>query len=260
MSEINKSYIYSGTIRHRRFAPFDHFFTYPLFMTYIDLNSIDNALSKSWLWNIDKPALVSFNRKDYHGDSEMGLDESVRKTIFEKIGYKVKGPIRLLTHLRYLGYCFNPVSFYYCFDEEDSEVEIILAEVTNTPWDERHAYIIREKDKKGKFGNLIADLEKKLHVSPFWGMDHQYEWLFTQPDSNLLVNMKNFKDGEKVFDATLKMKRSPFTKKGLIKQVARFPFITMIVVFRIHWQAFKLWLKKAPFFIHPDKADLIKEN
>ena len=91
-------------------------------------------------------------------------------------------------------------------------------------------------------------------------MDHQYEWLFTQPGSNLLVNMKNFKDGEKVFDATLKMKRSPFTKKGLIKQVARFPLITMIVVFRIHWQAFKLWLKKAPFFIHPDKADLIKEN
>ena len=148
----------------------------------------------------------------------------------------------------------------YCFDENDSEVEIILAEETNTPWDERHAYIIHEKDKEGKFGNLIADLEKKLHVSPFWGMDHQYEWLFTQPDSNLLVNMKNFKDGEKVFDATLKMKRSPFTKKGLIKQVARFPFITMIVVFRIHWQAFKLWLKKAPFFIHPDKADLIKEN
>ena len=119
MNGINKSYIYSGTIRHRRFAPFDHFFTYPLFMTYIDLDSIDSALSKSWLWNIDKPALVSFMRKDYHGDSEMSLDESVRKTVFEKIGYKVKGPIRLLTHLRYLGYCFNPVSFYYCFDEKD---------------------------------------------------------------------------------------------------------------------------------------------
>ena len=148
MREINKSYIYSGTIRHRRFAPFDHFFTYPLFMTYIDLNSIDSALSKSWLWNIDKPALVSFMRKDYHGDSEMGLDESVRKTVFEKIGYKVKRPYSVTNPFKIFRLLFNPVSFYYCFDEKDSEVEIILAEVTNTPWDERHAYIIREKDKK----------------------------------------------------------------------------------------------------------------
>ena len=258
MNTMNKSYIYKGTIRHRRFTPFDHFFTYPLFMTYIDLNSIEYSLRKSWLWNINKPALISFMRKDYHGESKMSLDESVRKTIFDKIGYKVKGPIRLLTNLRYLGYCFNPVSFYYCFDEDDLNVDVIMAEVTNTPWNERHSYIINERDKDDQFGNLLADLEKKLHVSPFWGMDHKYEWLFTQPNENLLVNMKNFKDGNKVFDATLKMKRLPFTLMGLLKQVLRFPLITMVVVFRIHWQAFKLWVRKAPFFIHPDKANLMK--
>ena len=258
MNTMNKSYIYKGTIRHRRFTPFDHFFTYPLFMTYIDLNSIEYSLRKSWLWNINKPALISFMRRDYHGESKMSLDKSVRKTVFEKIGYEVKGPIRLLTNLRYLGYCFNPVSFYYCFDEEDLNVDVIMAEVTNTPWDERHSYIISERDKDGKFGNLVADLEKKLHVSPFWGMDHKYEWLFTQPNEHLLVNMKNFKDGNKVFDATLKMKRLPFTLMGLLKQVLRFPLITMVVVFRIHWQAFKLWVRKAPFFIHPDKANLMK--
>ena len=260
MSSLNKSYIYSGTIRHRRFTPFDHFFTYPLFMAYLDLGSIDSAFKRSWLWNINGPALVAFMRKDYHGDEKVSLDESVRKTVFEKVGYKVKGPIRLLTHIRYLGYCFNPVSFYYCFDETDSEVDVIMAEVTNTPWDERHAYVIQERDKDGKVGNLIADFEKKLHVSPFWGMDHKYEWLFTQPDEHLMVNMKNYKDGDKVFDATLNMKRLPFTLTGLLKQVARFPFITMVVVFRIHWQAFKLWIKKAPFFIHPDKANLKKGN
>tara|TARA_B100000959_G_scaffold279266_1_gene339107 strand:+ start:1386 stop:2168 length:783 start_codon:yes stop_codon:yes gene_type:complete len=260
MSSLNKSYIYSGTIRHRRFTPFDHFFTYPLFMAYLDLDSIDSAFKRSWLWNINGPALVSFMRKDYHGDEKVSLDESVRQTVFEKVGYKVKGPIRLLTHLRYLGYCFNPVSFYYCFDETDSEVDVIMAEVTNTPWDERHAYIIDERDKDGKVRNLIANFEKKLHVSPFWGMDHKYEWLFTQPDEYLMVNMKNFKDGDKVFDATLNMKRLPFTLTGILKQVARFPFITMVVVFRIHWQAFKLWVKRAPYFIHPDKANLKKGN
>ena len=260
MSSLNKSYIYSGTIRHRRFTPFDHFFTYPLFMAYLDLDSIDSAFKRSWLWNINGPALVSFMRKDYHGDEKVSLDESVRQTVFEKVGYKVKGPIRLLTHLRYLGYCFNPVSFYYCFDETDSEVDVIMAEVTNTPWDERHAYIIDERDKDGKVRNLIANFEKKLHVSPFWGMDHKYEWLFTQPDEYLMVNMKNFKDGDKVFDATLNMKRLPFTLTGILKQVARFPFITMVVVFRIHWQAFKLCVKRAPYFIHPDKANLKKGN
>ena len=113
--------------------------------------------------------------------------------------------------------------------------------------------------KSGNINNLTEDLDKKLHVSPFWGMDHQYEWMFMQPKETLLVHMKNFKDGEKVFDATLDMKRMPFTLPQLLKQVARFPFITIIVVFRIHWQAFKLWLKKAPFFVHPDKVKLMKE-
>jgi len=260
LSLSNKNYIYTGTINHRRFTPFDHFFTYPLFLTYIDLSTFESALKKSWIWNINKPALISFNRKDYHGEVSLDLENAVRKTIFQRIGKKVKGPIRLLTHLRYFGYCFNPVSFYYCFDETDSQVEIILAEVTNTPWNERHAYIIHNRSKNGNINNLKEDLDKRLHVSPFWGMDHQYEWVFTQPEETLLVYMKNFKDGKKVFDVTLDMKRMPFTLPQLLKEVARFPFITIIVVFRIHWQAFKLWLKKAPFFMHPDKAKQMKET
>ena len=172
MSVSNKSFIFRGTIRHRRFTPFDHFFTYPIFMIFVDLNTIKKTLKRSWLWNVDKPAMISFNRDDYHGAGEGELDLSVRKTIREQIGYEVKGPIRLLTHLRYFGYCFNPVSFYHCFNEDDSEVDVIMAEVTNTPWDERHSYVIHQKGQKGKIDNLTADLKKKLHVSPFWGMDH----------------------------------------------------------------------------------------
>ena len=158
--------------------------------------------------------------------------------------------------MRYFGYCFNPVSFYYCFDETDSQVEMIMAEVTNTPWNERHCYFI--KDKKHK--NFTQSLKKEFHVSPFWDMKHDYEWYFSVPNDSIIVNMINYKDEERVFDATLNMKRIPFTLRNLLRQVARFPFITMLVVFRIHWQAFKLWLKKAPYFIHPDKINLMKGN
>ena len=227
-------------------------------MVYLDLNSFEKSLNKSWIWNVNKSALVSFMRDDYHGNNNTDLDTSVRETIFKKTGKNIEGPIRLLTHLRYFGYCFNPVSFYYCFDKNDTRVLFILVEVTNTPWKERYSYVISNNDKNEKPNKISAELDKKLHVSPFWGMDHKYEWLFSEPRKRLLVNMKNFKDKSKVFDANLSMERIPFNLKNLIKQVLRFPLITMIIVFRIHWHAFKLWLKKAPFYIHPDKVNIMK--
>jgi DUF1365 family protein len=210
-------------------------------------------MKPSLLWNINKPALVSFKRKDYHGDPDLDLDSAVRKTLHEKTGKVFKGPIRLLTHLRYFGHCFNPVSFYYCFDDLDQKVEAIMAEVTNTPWKERHAYIIEEQTENNTRTGFIASPKKQLHVSPFWGMDHDYEWFFSQPEDSLNVKMKNFKDGEKVFNVSLNLKRRAFSNAGLVKAISRFPFITLMVVYRIHWQAFMLYVKRAPFFTHPDK-------
>jgi DUF1365 family protein len=254
MSLSIKSYIYSGKIQHRRYSPFQHFFTYPLFLAYIDLDTISSTLKRSWFWNIDKPAIISFNRSDYHGEKNKKLSLSVRETIFEKTGNMPSGPIRLLTHLRYFGYCFNPVSFYYCFDKEDKNLEYILAEVTNTPWKERFAYVI---DKKSKKNNIAFDTEfkKQFHVSPFWGMDHNYKWIFSPPEEKLFVNMKNYRKGLKVFDATLNLNRTPFSKMSLLKQIFRFPFITIIVVMRIHLHAAILWFRRAPFFIHPSKLN-----
>tara|TARA_A100001011_G_scaffold173680_1_gene182383 strand:- start:40 stop:819 length:780 start_codon:yes stop_codon:yes gene_type:complete len=246
-------FLYRGFINHRRFTPFKQSFTYPIFLAYVDLGDINNVIKKSFFWNVNKTAIVSFNREDYHGDPNIDLEESVRNTIFKRTGTKPKGPIRLLTHLRYFGYCFNPVSFYYCFDKSDTYVKTILAEVTNTPWKERHAYVINQKKNGSRNSDLFAELKKELHVSPFWGMDHQYDWLFSEPQKKLLVNMKNFKGGNKVFDATLKLKRESFSRLTLLRSILRFPFITLTVVFRIHWQALKLWIKKAPFFIHPKK-------
>ena len=129
--------------------------------------------------------------------------------------------------------------------------------MTNTPWKERHAYVLSNQGNNKK---IKSSFKKQLHVSPFWGMDHEYEWLFSEPQKKLNVNMINFKSAKKVFDANLNMVRNPFTVKGLLKQILKFPFITFFVVARIHMQAFKLWIKKAPFFIHPDKLKGISKT
>ena len=222
-------------------------------MAYIDISSLASALEPSLFWNINKPAIVSYRREDYHGDPSKDLEDCVRKTLQEKTGVDFKGPIRLLTHLRYFGYCFNPVSFYYCFDENDKKVEVIMAEVTNTPWKERHSYVIYERLDDDSKLSFTASPKKQFHVSPFWGMDHEYEWFFSNPEEALNVIMKNYKDGEKVFNVALNLQRRAFNKKSLFKAVLRFPFATLMVVCRIHWQALMLLIRRAPFFTHPDK-------
>ena len=253
MSVSKNHQLYWGTIKHRRHVPFKRFFSYPIFMAYIDITSLQTTMKPSFLWNVGKPALASFRRKDYHGDPSISLESAVRKTLQDKTGKAFKGPIRLLTHLRYFGYCFNPVSFYYCFNETDEKVEAIMAEVTNTPWQERHAYVIDKQSQSKNKLNFTASLKKQLHVSPFWGMDHDYEMLFSLPEDSLNVHMKNYKNKEKVFDVTLSLKRSPFTNRTLLTALLRFPLLTLMVVYRIHWQALRLYIRKAPFFTHPRK-------
>jgi len=253
MSLSKNHHLYWGTISHHRHTPFDRLFKYPIFMAYIDISTIESAMKPSLLWNVNKLAIVSYKRKDYHGNPSIGLDSAVRKTLLEKTSKQFKGPIRLLTHLRYFGHCFNPVSFYYCFDEKDSKVEAIMAEVTNTPWKERHSYIIHEPAPSDSPMRFTASPKKQFHVSPFWGMDHDYEWFFSNPEEVINVTMKNYKDGKKLFNVALNLKRRPFNSKGLLKAVLRFPFATLMVVYRIHWQALILLIKRAPFYKHPDK-------
>ena len=217
-------------------------------MTYFDISKVESLLPNSFLFKVNKPGLVSYYRSDYHGDTKLTLDESVRKTVKEKTGTTLEGPIRLLTHLRYFGYCFNPVSFYYCFDKSDKKLEMIMAEVTNTPWNERHCYFITAKKNK----SFRQGLKKQFHVSPFWDMDHDYDWYFSDVSDTISVNMINYKDEKKVFDATLSLSVSKkITNLNLFLSVLRFPFSTLMVYLRIHYQAFKLWVKGATFYDHP---------
>ena len=159
--------------------------------------------------------------------------------------------MRLLTHLRYFGYCFNPVSFYYCFDSEDHHVESIVAEVNNTPWGERHVYVLSAgQQHDGVTGRNLA-LRKRFHVSPFMPMDIDYDWRFSEPADTLSVHMKNDRAGRHLFDATLRLERRPISAKNLASILLRFPVMTLGVVAAIYFEALRLWLKRTPLFDHP---------
>lgn len=137
-----KSCLYIGHIQHRRHAPRANEFRYRIYMTLLDLDELPTLFDRFWLWSSKRPALAWFRRKDFHGDASKPLVDSIRETVQQHTGKRPSGPIRLLTHLRYFGFSFNPVSFYYVYDAADAHVETIVAEITNTPWKQRHCYVL----------------------------------------------------------------------------------------------------------------------
>ncbi len=245
------SAIYLGSVRHRRFEPTEHAFRYPLFLMYLDLAELDTVFANRRLWSTSRAAVARFDRRDHLGDPAQPLDASVRELVEAETGTRPEGPIRLLTHLRYFGHCFNPVSFYYCFDESGTRLETLVAEVNNTPWGERHCYVLTAGEPTGNNGTLSFRSTKRLHVSPFMGMDVAYEWRTGVPSERLLVHIDNRRNGNRLFDATMTLERREITGPRLAWLLARFPIMTLRVVLWIHWEAFRLWLKKTPFYPHP---------
>ena len=176
----------------------------------------------------------------------------MRDLVQQRTGLRPTGPIRLLTHLRYFGYSFNPVSFYYVFDAADTRVETIVAEITNTPWKERHAYVLPVAGAAQGAGHAWRfSFEKQFHVSPFMPMDMRYEWCFGAPSRGLHVHMENWREGRACFDATLNLRRMPMTAGALARALIHFPMITAKVSALIYWQALKLRFLRVPFHAHP---------
>ncbi len=242
------SCLYNGWVRHRRFAPRAHAFRYRLFMAYLDLTELDRVFRGCWFWSTRRPALAWFRRADYLGDPSVPLDQAVRDCVERDTGVRPRGPIRLLTHLRYFGHGFNPVSFYYCFDPADTRVETIVAEITNTPWGERHAYVLPARGERP----LRFRFSKAFHVSPFMPMDIQHDWRFSAPGKTLAVHMNDCQGGDKIFDATLAFERRALNGATLAWALLRFPAMSLQVVVGIYWQALRLWLKRTPVHDHPN--------
>jgi len=249
-----ESCIYEGVLRHRRFLPNSHSFDYKLFMMYLDLDELDDVLGGRLIWSHRRPAPARFKRSDYLGDCTVPLKQAVRQLARERLGIATEGPIRLLTHLRYFGYCFNPVSFYFLFDSSGRHVEQIVAEINNTPWDERYSYVLGEEQNLGTETKKRYRFAKDFHVSPFMGMDVRYDWFFTEPSHTLSIHMENLVGDTRTFDATLSLRRTEITSASMTRVLVQYPLVTLKVFGAIYWNAFRLWRKRIPFYPHPDKV------
>lgn len=259
---MSVSCVYEGRVRHRRHRPVEHSFRYPMFMMYLDLNELPGVLDPYRLWSARGPAPAWFRRADFLGDPAVPLREAVLDTVALRTGERPAGPVRVLTHLRYLGHSFNPVSFYYCFDSAGARVEAVVADVRNIPWGERHPYVLARGRREGPV--LSDELEKALHVSPLMGMDQTYAFRADEPGARLAVQIESRpREGgggpgtgalaaAKSFDATLSLRRRELSRPLMARLLARYPALSLQVVAKIYTQSLRLKLKGARYFPHPE--------
>jgi DUF1365 family protein len=242
--------VYVGDVRHRRFDRVGHRFAVRAYFVYLDLDELDEAFAGRWLWSARRFAPMWFRRADYFGDPQRPLAECIRDAVSARTGARPDGPVRVLTNLRCLGHVCNPVTFYYCFDRAE-RLAAVLAEITNTPWGERHHYVVAAGADAGT--TLRGEFAKTFHVSPFQPMEQRYRWALSTPGERLVVHMDNLMGDEVVFDATLTLSARPWTTGELARALLRHPWMSAKVLAMIYGHAFVLWCKRARFHTHPKK-------
>lgn len=249
-----RSCLYEGRVLHRRETPAVHEFSYRVYMTCLDLDELPGALRGRLLWSAERPAPFRFRRADHFGEPQEPLAESVRRLVTERTGRRPAGPVLLLTNLRHFGHVFNPISFFYCLDAAGSAIEAVVAEVSNTPWHERHLYVLDARGREPHDGWYAFHQAKEFHVSPFMAMDATYRFGLTPPGETLGARIvSEGGDGRPFFTASMALRRRAATSPALWWVLARFPFMTLKVVAAIHFQALRLWLKRVPVFPHPGR-------
>jgi DUF1365 family protein len=244
------SAIYQGLLRHRRFVPRAHRFSYRIFMMYLDLDELDEVLALSPLWSKRGWRPARFERGDFLGDPALPLKQAVCERIHKETGHWHEGRVCMLANLRYFGFIINPITCYYCFDAHDA-LQYIVVEVTNTPWNERQSYVLR-CDPRQRYQRI--SFNKQMHVSPFNPMNMNYRWCSNQPQKMLTLNLETLQAGDAHVDATMALKRREISAGALNATLLQHPWMTGKVAFTIYWQALKLWWKRNPFYGHPGAA------
>lgn len=217
-------------------------------MPFVDVDSVSDITRRATGWGSRSLAPARFVRSDFLGDERLSVAEAVKQRIFEETEQHFEGQIFLLANWRYFGLQNNPIACYFCKGKTSQRLEFIIAEVTNTPWGERHSYVLPVNHEEALFQ---TEFKKELHVSPFHGMQQRYRWSSTVPDESLAIKLTNLEGGERVFHASLTLTRLPVTRLTGLSLLARFPFETAKVTVGIYWQALVLFLRRVPLFAHP---------
>ena len=248
-----ESCLYEGHVRHVRHKPVQNAFRYSVFFLYLDFDELAKVFKGRWFWSIDRFNIAYLRRNDHFGDPSVPLEQAVRELVEQKTGRRPSGPIRMLAHLRYFGHNFNPASIYFCYGKDNVSVETIVVEIHNTPWGEVFCYVLDEARNEGTVKDKRFRFPKAFHVSPFMDMNLNYDWRFTEHGKTLNVTMVNLEQGQEIFNADLNLERREITGRNLARVLVQYPLVTVKVIAAIYWQAFRLWIKSAPFYTHPSK-------
>jgi DUF1365 family protein len=240
-----QSAIYKGYVYHSRYVPKKHAFSYKIFLLWLDLDEISEVEKQVRGFSRTFWSPLRFKREDYLGDPKLPLKQSVLQKMSQLAGKDLNGQIFLLGQVRTFGLYFSPVNFYY-LRNEDGHFSHLLAEVSNTPWDQRHCYLVDLAEQK--------DCAKMFHVSPFNPMDMQYKWRISQPEQNLTLTLSCYKD-IKHFVASMKLIRQELNSSSLTRVLLTIPSMTIKTVVGIYWQALKLFLKRLPIYANPTQGN-----
>ena len=254
-----ESALYFGTLRHRRFRPKNHEFTYPLFMAYLDVDRLPELMQVSRLSGYNRWNWASYCERDHFGDPQLPLRQRLAADAARHGLDLPEGKIFLLNHLRYLGYNFNPVSFFYCYDTSE-HLQMIMAEVKNTFGETQNYWLSASCQADRSDRSVSYQFPKSFHVSPFLAMACDYHWTFTTPGESLTVQTNLDEHNQPVFDATLKLLRRPWSAGWLRRALVQFPWVTAKTIAAIHFEAVRLYLKGVPVVHHPGPGNFSAAN